>query len=168
MIIWRLSTLFMFFLWPATIFSPELIMLRMSSSDHFLSVVCPSVNIFKCLFIWSRWANFIGSFFRLGKWKIAKMVAVCYTIKTFKDLLLQNRGCLGVKSLLKSSGIWGLPKLLKWWSYIDLWCFKARWSLLPCAFVWAPYICIGKMLRISNNFSSEASWPPWGRGMKDY
>ena len=52
----------------------------------------------------------------------------------------------------------------------------ARASLLTYAFVWAPYICIGKMLRISNDFSSEASGPvllkfhlepPWGRGMKD-
>ena len=35
--------------------------------------------------------------------------------------------------------------------------FKARSSLLPYAFVWAPYICIGKMLIISNDFSSEAA-----------
>ena len=37
--------------------------------------------------------------------------------------------------------------------------FTARSSLLPYVFVWAPYICMGKMLRISNNFSSEASGP---------
>ena len=37
--------------------------------------------------------------------------------------------------------------------------FTARSSLLSCAFVWAPYICIGKMLRISNDFSSEAAGP---------
>ena len=39
-----------------------------------------------------------------------------------------------------------------------------------------PYICMGKMLRISNNFSSEAArpmllkfhaMPPWGGGMKE-
>ena len=35
----------------------------------------------------------------------------------------------------------------------------ARSSLLPYAFVWAPYICMGKMLRISKDFSSEASGP---------
>ena len=37
--------------------------------------------------------------------------------------------------------------------------FTVRSSLLPYAFVWAPYICMGKMLRISNDFSSEASEP---------
>ena len=51
--------------------------------------------------------------------------------------------------------------------------FTAWSSLLPYAFVWAPYICMGKMLRILNN-SSEAPGPmllkffwesPWGRGM---
>ena len=31
--------------------------------------------------------------------------------------------------------------------------------MLPCAFVWAPYICMGKMLRITNDFSSEAARP---------
>ena len=30
----------------------------------------------------------------------------------------------------------------------------ARSSLLPYAFVWAPYICMGKMLRISNDFAN--------------
>ena len=34
--------------------------------------------------------------------------------------------------------------------------FTARSILLHYAFVWAPYICMGKMLRISNDFSSEA------------
>ena len=33
----------------------------------------------------------------------------------------------------------------------------ARSSLLLYAFVWAPYICMEKMLIISNGFSSEAS-----------
>ena len=33
-------------------------------------------------------------------------------VKTFKNLLLRNRGCLGAESLLKSSGTGGLPKLL--------------------------------------------------------
>ena len=35
----------------------------------------------------------------------------------------------------------------------------ARSSLLPCAFVWASDISMGKMLRISKDFSSEASGP---------
>ena len=37
--------------------------------------------------------------------------------------------------------------------------FTARSSLLLYAFVWAPYICMEKMLIISNGFSSEASGP---------
>ena len=41
-------------------------------------------------------------------------------VKTFKNLLLQNRGCLGAESLHKSSGIGGLPKLLKELSYVDV------------------------------------------------
>ena len=65
--------------------------------------------------------NFIWCLLRLEEWKIAKMVAVhwprwppCpYMVKTFKNLLLQNRGHLGAESLLKSSGTGGLPKLLK-------------------------------------------------------
>ena len=55
--------------------------------------------------------------------------------------------------------------------------FKARSSLPPFAFVWAPYMCMWKMLRITNNFSSEAAdpvllkfyvAPPWGRETKDW
>ena len=78
--------------------------------------------------------NFIWSLLGLGEWKIAKMVAVnwprwppCpYMVKTFKNLLLQNRGRLGAESLLKSSGTGGLPKLLN----------NGCTSLLPYAFVW--------------------------------
>ena len=94
-----------------------------------------------------------------------------YVVKIFKNLLLQNRGCLGAESLQNSSGTGGLLKLLKWWSYIDDLFFTARSSLLPYAFVWAPYIFMKKMLRISNDFSSDVSGPmllkfhvepPWG------
>ena len=35
----------------------------------------------------------------------------------------------------------------------------AKSSLLLYAFVWAPYICMEKMLIISTDFSSEASGP---------
>ena len=95
--------------------------------------------------------------------------------KNFKNLLLQNPGCLGAESLHKSLGTGGLPKLLKNFCTLTFDLFMARSSLLPYAFVWAPYICMGKMLRIPNNFSSEASGPvllkfhvepPWDKGMK--
>ena len=129
-------------------------------------------------------SNFIWSLPGAGEWKIAKLVALhwprwppCrYMVKTFKNLLLHNRGCPVAETLHKASGTRGLPKLLKWWSYIDIWPFTARSSLLLYAFVWAPYICMEKMLIISNDFSSEASGPvllkfhvepPWGRRTKD-
>ena len=58
-------------------------------------------------------------------------------VKTFKNLLLQNRGCLGAESLHEWSGMVGLPNLLKelfvrW----RLTFFTARSNLLPYAFVW--------------------------------
>ena len=126
-------------------------------------------------------------------------------VKTFKNLLLQNRGCFGAESLHNSSGTEGLPKLLKFdlftarsfaslciymgkkhlkgyspksrmacgWMFayiigngrstkvhtLTFNLFTARSSLLLYAFVWAPYICMEKMLIISNDFSSEASGP---------
>ena len=47
-------------------------------------------------------------------------------VKTFKNLLLQDRGHLRAESFLKSLGTGGLPKLLN----------NGRTSLLPYAFVW--------------------------------
>ena len=112
-------------------------------------------------------SNFIWNLPGAGEWKIAKLVAVhwprwqlCpYMVKTFKNLLLQYRGCLIAETLHNSSGTGGLPKMLKWWSYNDIWPFTVRSSLLLYAIVWAPYICMKKMLIISNDFSSEASGP---------
>ena len=58
-----------------------------------------------------------------------------------------------------SLGMDGLPKLLKYCHTLTFDLFTAESSLLLYAFVWAPYICMEKMLVISNDFSSEASWP---------
>ena len=79
-------------------------------------------------------SNFIWSLLRMGEWKIAKMVAVRwprwpprpYMVKTFKNLLLQNRECLGAEPLQESSGTGGLPKLLKELSYVDVWPFYGK------------------------------------------
>ena len=76
----------------------------------------------------------IWSLLRLVERKIAKMVAVrwprwspCpYMVKSFKNLLFQNQGFLGAESLHKSSVTGGLPKILKWWSYIDVWPFDGK------------------------------------------
>ena len=133
-------------------------------------------------------SNFMCSLLWAEEWKLAKMVAVhwprwppCpYMVKIFKNLLLQNRGHLGAESLHKSLGIWGLPKMLKWWSYIDIWPFygEVKFASL-CICMGTTHVygkCMGKMLRISNDLSSEASWPmllkfhvepSWGRGTID-
>ena len=88
------------------------------------------------------YSNFMWSLLRLGERKITKMVAVhwprwlpCpYMVKTFKNLL-QNQISPVALSLHKSSGTGDLPKLLKWWSYIDVWPFydKVKFaSLCSC------------------------------------
>ena len=64
----------------------------------------------------------------MGERKIAKMDSIrrprwppCpYMVKTFKNLLLHNRGRLGAESLHKSSGTGVQPKLLKELSYVDV------------------------------------------------
>ena len=97
-------------------------------------------------------------------------------VKTFKNLLLQNRGCLKAEFLHKSLGTRGLPKLLNDGCTLMFDLFTARSSLLPYAFVWALYICMEKMFIISDDFFPEASRPmllkfhvapPWGRRTKD-
>ena len=70
----------------------------------------------------------------MGERKIAKMVLVgwprwppcTYMVKTFKNLLLQNRRCLGAESLQESSRTGGLPKLTKELSYVDVWPFYVK------------------------------------------
>ena len=102
------------------------------------------------------YSNFTWSLLRLGERKIAKIIAVhsprwlpCpYMVKTFKNLLLQNQISPGALSLHKSSGTGDLPKLLKWWSYVDIWPFYGKVNFASHAFVWALYIYMGKMLRI--------------------
>ena len=66
-----------------------------------------------------------------GEWKIAKMGMVhwskwlpCpYMVKTFKNLLIYNQISPGPLSLHKLWGTGDLPKLLKWWFYVDIWPF---------------------------------------------
>ena len=69
-------------------------------------------------------------------------------VKTFKNLLLQNQISPGALSLHKYLGTGGLQKLLKWWSYVDIWPFYSKVKFASHAFVWALYIYMGKMLRI--------------------
>ena len=70
-----------------------------------------------------------------------------------------NQGCLVAESLHKSSGTGGLPKLLKYWSYIDIWPFYDKVKFASVCICVDPIHLYGKMLIISNDLSSEASWP---------
>ena len=64
-------------------------------------------------------------------------------------------------------GTGDLPKLLKWWSYVDVWpFFTARSNLLPHAFVWAIYIYIGSIEVTCRStvakiiLTGNLRWPP--------
>ena len=115
--------------------------------------VHPSINIFKRLLLWSRWTNFVqisyGASLGWGEQKIAKMVAVHwprwlphpYMVKTFKNLLLQNREWLGAEPLQESSGTGGLPKLLKELSYVFIWPFYGKVKFASLC------ICMGKTFK---------------------
>ena len=102
----------------------------------------------------------------MGKPKIAKIVAVCwprwppcpYMVKTFKNLLLYNRGSLGAESLHESSGTICQLKLLKELSYIDVWPFYGKVKFASLCICMSSIHLNGKIVRVSNDFSSEA----WG------
>ena len=91
----------------------------------------------------------------MGKQKIAKIVAVrwprwppCpYMVKTFKNLLLQNRECLEAESSHKPSGTRGLPKMLKELLYIDIWPFLRQGQ-----------VCFPLHLYESHTFEWENCW----------
>ena len=131
-----------------------------------MSQICFPMHLYRHhTFIWKKISNDFSSeaygpmllkFYVEAEWKIAKMVAVhwprwlpCpYMVKTFKNLLLQNQISPGALSLHKSSGTGDLPKLLKLWSYVDIWPFYGKVKFASHTFVWALYIYMGKMLRI--------------------
>ena len=142
-------------------------MLRMSCCDHFSSHP-RFINIFKRLLLWSRWANF---------------AQISYGASRGNESLLKwspsvdQDGCHAIygKNLSKSSS--PEPRMPWGWIFAQIirdrrstkvaqrivvhWCltFLRQGHSLPYAYVWAPYVWIEKLLRISNNFSSEASEP---------
>ena len=97
-------------------------------------------------------SNFMWSLLRLGERKIAKLVAVhwprllpCpYLVNTFKNLLLQNQLSPGALSLHKTSGT-DLPKLLKWWSYVEVWPFYCKVKFASPCICMGPIHLYGKM-----------------------
>ena len=88
-----------------------------------------------------------------GEWKIAKMGMVhwskwlpCpYMVKTFKNLLLQNQISPGPWSLHKLWGTGDLPKLLKWWFYVDIWLFYLQGQICFPMHLYGPYTFILKV-----------------------
>ena len=113
-------------------------------------------------------SNFMWSLLRLGEEKITEMVAVrwprwppCpYMVKKpLKIDCSRTEDAFGLNICTNHRAqeiylsCWNACRTLTF----DL--FTSRSCLLPCAFVWAPYICMGQLLRISNNFSSEAAEP---------
>ena len=70
---------------------------------------------------WPRCCSyFMWSLLGAREWKIAKMVTIHWPRWTPCP---SSPGCFVAESLHKSSGTGDLPKLLKWWSYIDVWPF---------------------------------------------
>ena len=126
-----------------------------------------NVENFKWLLLWSLWASvaqisYRASFGqgneRLLKWtRSAKLYAVQWPswppcpnmVKIYiNNLLLQNRGCLWTESLHKLSGTGGLPILLKWWSYIDVWSFYGEVKFASGCF------CLGHIHLYGKNVDS--------------
>ena len=129
-------------------------------------------------------SNFMWSLLAARERKNAKMVAVhwprgppCpYMVKTFKNLILKNRGCFGAESLRKLLGTGGLPKLLKWWSYIDVWPFYGEVKFASIYICMGPIHLCGKKVDNSIWLLLWSLWlvllkfhvkSPWDRGMKD-
>ena len=118
------------------------------------------VENFKFLFLWSSWAKFAQISYcaflsqgheRLLKWSRSIDQDGHHAhnmVRPFKNLLLQNWGCLGAKSVHKSSGTGDLPKLLKRLSYVDIWPFYGKVVCFPMHLYEPHNIYMGKLLRI--------------------
>ena len=113
------------------------------------------------------YSNFIWSHLRVGTQKNAKMVAVrwpgwlpCqYMVKTFKNLLLQNRECLGAETLHETLGTEGLPKLLKELSYVDIWPFSGKVKFASLCICMSPITFVWENCWEFQTTSSEATEP---------
>ena len=128
------------------------------------------VKSFKRLLLWSLWANFVqisyGATLGWGERKIAKIVMVrwprwppCpYMVKTFKNLLLHNRGCLGAESLHESSGTRGQPKVLKELSYVDVWPFYGKVKFASLCICMSSIHMNGKIVK---SFKRLILWSLW-------
>ena len=88
-----------------------------------------------------------------GEWKIAKMGMVhrskwlpCpYMVKTFKNFLLHYQISPGPLFLHKLWGTGDLPKLLKWWFYVDIWPFYLQGQICFPMHLYGSYTFIFKV-----------------------
>ena len=120
-----------------------------------------TVDNFKWLLLWSLWANVAqiscGALLgqgnkRLLKWSWSidqKWLPCPYMVKTFKNLFLQNQISPGLLSLHKLWGTGDLPKLLKWWSYVDVWSFNGKVKFA------SPCICMGHIHLCGKNVENS-------------
>ena len=104
----------------------------MSYYDHFSSVVhpCVRVSVRPCVRPLTFSNDFSSAQISYGAsigWGNEKLLKWSRSVDQdgrhahiFKNLLLQNRECLGAEPLQESSGTGGLPKLLKELSYVDI------------------------------------------------
>ena len=67
-------------------------------------------------------------------------------VKTFKNLHLQNRGCLGAESLHELSGTGDLPRLLKELSYVDVRPFYGKVKFASLCICMSPIHLNGKIV----------------------
>ena len=128
------------------------------------------VKSFKRLLLWSLWANFVQISYgatlgwgneRLLKlsWSVDPRWPPCpYMVKTFKNLLLHNRGCLGAESLHESSGTRGQPKVLKELSYVDVWPFYGKVKFASLCICMSSIHLNGKIVK---SFKRLILWSLW-------
>ena len=79
-------------------------------------------------------------------------------VKTFKNLLLHNRGRLGAESLHESSGTRGQPKLLKELSYVDVWPFYGKVKFASLCICMSSIHLNGKIVK---SFRRLLLWSLW-------
>ena len=118
-----------------------------------------NVQNFKWLLFWSLWANVAQISFgaslgqgneKLLKWLSSRWPPYPYMVKSFKNLLLQNRGFLMAVEIIRDRRSTETAKIM-----------VVHWHLtsLRRDQICFPMDFYGKMLRISNDFSSGASGP---------
>ena len=127
------------------------------------------VENFKRLLLLRLWANFAqipyGATLGWGNKRLLKLSQSVdqdgrHMVKTFKNLLLQNRECLGAEFLQKSSGTRGLPKLLKELSYVDIWPFYGRVKFASLCIYMSP---IHLNRKIVETFKLLLLWSHWAK-----